>query len=84
MLIVSNNITSPTGIKAGKPIAKTFKLGAALETRPNKALISSKPIMIGKAITTAPTKISEDHARRDKIISVLKLPEAIGSNSKLE
>ena len=53
--------TNPIGISAGKPTAKIFRLGDALEITPKQTLIISKPSKTGSTKETAPTNIWEDH-----------------------
>ena len=60
MGVVISNIISPAGINAGKPIAKTLRLGAALAINPTEALITSSPNTTGKPIAAAPINIVPD------------------------
>ena len=71
---------SPVGISAGKPTAKTFKLGAALEIIPRDELIKRSPNRIGNAIETAPRNICELQMTKLWIIKYPKIPEAIGTS----
>mgnify|MGYP002016970500 CR=1 FL=1 len=55
-----------------------------IEGGSSKAFTKRRPIIIGNAMTTAPMKICEDQVSNERIISMLKSPDAIGISSKLE
>ena len=83
MGVVISNIMSPAGINAGKPIAKTLRLGAALAINPTEALITSSPNTTGKPIAAAPINIVPDQLTSPISIAPLIASPARGTASKL-
>ena len=81
--MVIMTMPKPSGINAGKPTAKTLRLGEALEITPRQTLTISRPKIIGRTNDSAPIKICDDQTRKPCIALVLAKPAPIGSEVKL-